>query len=112
MSDETRMHGRMDSMRILIGGGILAAGVAIGVGIGAVANSGPEESCLEALDAADEVITLSGEGLMHAGEAFGAIERMDLLTLDQSVAKLELLVEPAAEAAEQYAEVKEECRNA
>lgn len=112
MSIETSNLVRSSPGQAILGGLLALGGLGVGVVIGTVANSGPEESCLEALDAADEVITLSGEGLMHAGEAFGAIERMDLLTLDQSVAKLELLVEPAAEAAEQYTEVKEECRNA
>lgn len=112
MSIQTSNLARSGPGQAVLGGLLVLGGLGVGAIIGTVANSGPEESCLEALDAADEVITLSGEALMHAGEAFGAIERMDLLTLDQSVAKLELLVEPAAEAAEQYTEVKEECRNA
>ena len=70
------------------------------------------ESCLNALDSADQGFELAGEALLIMGQAFEAISQADVATLEDALAAMDSVTAETEPVLTEYRAQAESCRSA
>ncbi len=96
--------------RLLTTGTAITLALAACGGSNASADSGSPQSCLDALDRADELLAMTGEALTLVGDAFEAAERLDMAELSRAEAELSDISDGLDPVLESYATERDACR--
>lgn len=86
-----------------------AAGYGIGTNL-ANNNQTTPNACLEALDIAETVIGLAGEGMQYAADGFGAAAEFDLAGMERASEGMTRIGDDVAAQTDGYLAASSECR--
>src|SRR5690625_577233 len=86
-----------------------AAGYGIGTNL-ANNNQATPHACLEALDIAETVIGLAGEGMQYAADGFGAAAEFDLAGMERASEGMTRVGDDVAAQTDGYLAASSECR--
>ncbi len=88
-----------------------AAGYGIGTNLANNNDQAAPNACLEALDIAETVIGLAGEGMQYAADGFGAAAEFDLAGMERASEGMTRIGDDVAAQTDGYLAASSECRD-